>query len=158
MTGHKVQSTDHVAHEAQGWRSQGKSVVFTNGCFDLLHVGHVQTLETARSFGDVLIVGVNSDASVKRLKGERRPLVPEQDRARVIAALACVDRVVIFDESTPVETIDSIRPDIHVKGGDYTGQVLPEEATVKKHGGEVRFITLVENRSTTRLVSLLERE
>ncbi len=152
MTADKVRTREAVAEECEALRRQGRRVVFTNGCFDLLHVGHVHTLEQARAMGDFLVVGVNADVSVRALKGPERPLVGEADRARMLAAFACVDRVVLFPEATPVETLDLIRPAVHVKGGDYTGQRLPEQDTVERHGGEVRFVPFVEGRSTTSLL------
>jgi rfaE bifunctional protein nucleotidyltransferase chain/domain len=138
--------------QIQAWRAQGLSVVFTNGCFDLLHVGHVKTLQRARAEGDRLIVGVNSDDSVRRLKGPSRPLNNEMDRACLLAALKCVDAVTIFPEDTPVEVLSELRPDVHVKGGDYREEDLPEATVVKQHGGRIVLIDLVPNRSTTALI------
>ena len=137
-----------------GLKARGLTVVATNGCFDLLHVGHVQTLSRARAEGDRLVVGVNSDASVSRLKGPRRPVNPELDRAALLASLRCVDAVVIFGEDTPVETLRVLRPDVHVKGGDYRLEDLPEAGVVQEYGGRVVLIDLVPGRSTT---SMLER-
>jgi 3-deoxy-manno-octulosonate cytidylyltransferase (CMP-KDO synthetase) len=131
------------------WRTQGLRIVFTNGCYDVLHVGHVQLLQKARSYGDVLIVGINSDDSVRRLKGPSRPVNPQEARSTVLAALSCVDAVIVFDEDTPVETIEVLRPDIHVKGGDYRPDDLPEAATVRSYGGEIRIVPLVAGFSTT---------
>lgn len=148
----KVLSRDSVAAQADAWRSAGLSVVFTNGCFDLLHVGHVKTLHRARAEGDRLIVGVNSDASVQRLKGPSRPINPERDRATLLAALECVDAVTIFAEDTPVELLSVVRPDVHVKGGDYREEDLPEAAVVKQHGGRIVLISLVPDRSTTAII------
>jgi rfaE bifunctional protein nucleotidyltransferase chain/domain len=135
------------------WRAQGLSVVMTNGCYDLLHAGHIHTLETARTYGNVLIVGINSDASVKRLKGPERPLNNEDDRARVIAALACIDAVTIFDEDTAIALLECLRPDIYVKGGDYSQDTLPERGIVERHGGRVVFCPLLPGRSTTQLIA-----
>ena len=123
----------------------------TNGCFDLLHTGHIVTLETARSFGNVLIVAVNSDRSVKTLKGPDRPLNNEEDRARVIAALSCVDAVTIFDEETAISLIATVRPHVYVKGGDYNMQTLPEREAVESYGGKVIFCPLLPGRSTSNL-------
>lgn len=136
-----------------GLKSNGKTVVFTNGCFDLLHVGHIRYLEQSRSLGDCLVVGVNSDESVKRLKGESRPLVPEFERAEVLAALGSVDYVTLFSEDTPTELITYIRPDIHVKGGDYRADELPEAEAVRSCGGRIVILPLTEGRSTTKLVA-----
>ncbi|MEA2365871.1 MAG: D-beta-D-heptose 7-phosphate kinase / D-beta-D-heptose 1-phosphate adenosyltransferase [Thermoleophilaceae bacterium] len=131
---------------------RGGLVVATGGCFDLLHSGHVRTLEAARRLGDHLVVCLNSDASVRRLKGPGRPLVSERDRAAVLSALSCVDAVRIFDGDTPVEVLDEIRPDIWAKGGDYSEAELPEERVVTRWGGRVVILPYVEGRSTTRLI------
>jgi D-beta-D-heptose 7-phosphate kinase/D-beta-D-heptose 1-phosphate adenosyltransferase len=130
----------------------GKTVVFTNGCFDVLHLGHLRALEAARRLGDLLVVGVNSDASVRRLKGPLRPIVPECERAELIAALRPVDYVVIFDEPTAEETIRILRPEVYVKGGDYTLGQIPESAPVRELGGRVEIAPLVPGLSTTRIV------
>jgi rfaE bifunctional protein nucleotidyltransferase chain/domain len=128
-------------------------VVATGGCFDLLHAGHVATLEAARALGDCLVVCLNSDDSVRRLKGPSRPLVPQEDRARVLAALECVDEVVVFDEDTPVEAIRRVRPDVWAKGGDYAGADLPEAALLREWGGQAIVLPYLTGRSTTSLVA-----
>ncbi|MCA9775405.1 MAG: D-glycero-beta-D-manno-heptose 1-phosphate adenylyltransferase [Candidatus Eremiobacteraeota bacterium] len=143
---------DEISSQAQRWREAGETVVFTNGCFDILHVGHIQTLTRAASEGTKLVVGVNSDSSVQRLKGPTRPVNPEQDRAGLLAALRCVDAVVIFEEDTPVELLEVLRPHVHVKGGDYKVEDLPEKDAVEKHGGRIVIIDLVPGRSTTNLI------
>ncbi len=130
----------------------GKTIVFTNGCFDLLHIGHIRLLEFAKNQGDILVLAINSDASVRRLKGEKRPIVCEADRAEVLSALSCVDYVVIFDEDTPVETIEKIKPHIHVKGGDYDMDKIPEAAVLKSYGGEMRRFDFVDGRSSTNII------
>ncbi len=131
-------------------------MVFTNGVFDLLHAGHIHVLESARALGDALIVGVNTDASVRRLeKGAERPIVAAADRARVLAALACVDRVVLFDEDTPAQLIAALQPDVLVKGGDYSPDTVVGADTVRARGGRVVIIPLLPDRSTTRLVERL---
>lgn len=135
------------------WKDAGEKIVFTNGCFDLLHVGHVTYLEKAAALGKHLIVGLNTDASVKRLKGESRPLVNENDRARVLAALACIDAVVFFDEDTPAELIKIIKPDILVKGGDYK----PDEVVGRENAGEVKIIDFEEGYSTTGIVEQIAK-
>ncbi len=145
---------DVVAHE----RARGKRIVLTNGCFDLLHVGHVRCLEAAKAFGDVLIVGLNSDDSVRRLKGPGRPLAPAEDRAELLAALRPVDYVVIFEEDTPVELVHQVRPDVHVKGGEYRPQDMPETAAVESHGGRVEVVPMVPNRSTTSLMARVRKQ
>lgn len=146
--GYRTQSWEEIAALARNWKACGEKVVFTNGCFDILHVGHVTYLEKARNLGKHLIVGLNTDASVRRLKGETRPLVHELDRARVLAALACVDAVVLFNQDTPTELIEQIRPDILVKGGDYT----PEQVAGREYAGEVRIIDFEDGYSTTGVV------
>jgi rfaE bifunctional protein nucleotidyltransferase chain/domain len=142
---------------AREFHQDGRRIVLTNGVFDLLHVGHLRYLQAARALGDALIVGLNSDASTRTLKGPSRPINPEQERAELLAGLACVDGVVIFADLTAVGLVEAIRPDIWVKGGDY-GSLdealprLPEAATVLRLGGEVRLLPFVEGRSTTLLV------
>jgi rfaE bifunctional protein nucleotidyltransferase chain/domain len=135
-------------------RRSGGTVVATGGCFDLLHAGHVATLEAARALGSCLVVLLNSDASVRRLKGGGRPLQPQQDRARVLGALQCVDAVVIFDEDTPSRTLEDLRPDVWAKGGDYSGGRLPEAEVLARWGGQVVTVPYLAGRSTTALVEL----
>ncbi len=142
---------------ADHYRQQGKRIVFTNGCFDILHSGHVTFLQQARALGDVLIVGVNSDDSVRRLKGETRPINSQADRIAVLAALEAVDHVVIFDEDTPERLISLLRPDVHVKGSDYTIDRLPEARIVQSYGGQVVILPLVEGKSTTAIVRKIAR-
>ena len=125
-------------------KKQGKTMVFTNGCFDILHIGHVRYLKESAKFGDYLIIGLNSDSSVKRLKGETRPINNESDRAELLSELSFVDYVVIFDEDTPQNLLDEIKPEVYTKGADYTLDTLPEAKTVLKNGGRVEFINLVE--------------
>ena len=141
-----------VAEVVAFHRRQGRRVVFTNGCFDLLHRGHVELLNRAKALGDVLVVGLNSDASVRRLKGPERPLNTAEDRAQVLAALSCVDHLVVFDESTATSLVQLLRPDVYVKGGDYTTAMVPEAPHVEAYGGEVTILPYVEDRSTTALV------
>ena len=130
----------------------GRTVVFTNGCFDILHAGHVRYLEDARALGDILVVGVNSDSSTKRLKGPSRPIVPESERAEAVASLRAVDYVTIFDEDTPVETIRKLKPDVHVKGGDYRAEDLPETPVVTAGGGKVVIVLFSKGLSTTSII------
>ena len=139
---------DEIVKIVKEGQAQGKTFVVTNGCFDILHVGHVTYLEKAKNLGKHLIVGLNTDSSVRRLKGETRPLVHELDRARVLAALNCVDAVVLFDQDTPTELIEKICPDILVKGGDYK----PEEVAGREYAGEVRIIEFEDGYSTTGVV------
>lgn len=151
--GYRTLSWEEIASLATTWKACGEKIVFTNGCFDILHVGHVTYLEKARNLGKHLIVGLNTDASVQRLKGETRPLVHELDRARVLAALACVDAVVLFDQDTPTELIEKIRPDILVKGGDYK----PEQVAGREYAGEVRIIEFEDGYSTTGVVEKIAK-
>ena len=123
-------------------------IAATNGCFDILHVGHVKYLKEAKKCGDVLIVGLNSDASVKMLKGETRPINPQNDRAEVLIALSCVDYVVIFDEISPIALLKSIKPDVYVKGADYTIETLPEAKPLLTLGIDIKFVDFVEGKST----------
>ncbi len=150
---HKVCDADELARRAAGWRSRGERVVFTNGCFDLLHVGHVSLLARSRREGDRLVVGLNSDQSVRSLKGPTRPVVAEGDRAQVLAGLASVDAVALFGEETPMRLIQAVRPDVLVKGGDYAEDQVVGGEFVKSYGGRVAIIPLVEGRSTTGLIA-----
>ncbi|NUR29264.1 MAG: D-glycero-beta-D-manno-heptose 1-phosphate adenylyltransferase, partial [Catenulispora sp.] len=136
---------------AKAVRESGGTVVATGGCFDLLHAGHVELLQAARRLGDCLIVCLNSDASVRRLKGEGRPLNTVEDRARVLSGLECVDAVAVFDESTPIDVIRRLRPHLWVKGGDYTPAALPERSTLHEWGGEALVLPYVQGHSTTAL-------
>jgi rfaE bifunctional protein nucleotidyltransferase chain/domain len=133
-------------------RARGGTLVATGGCFDLLHAGHVRTLQAARALGDGLVVCLNSDASVARLKGPQRPLVPQADRAAILLALGCVDAVEIFDEDTPIPLLRRLRPDLWVKGGDYEATDLPEAPVLASWGGRAVILPFVEGRSTTRLI------
>ena len=153
----KILDARQAADRADRERTLGRRVVFTNGCFDLLHAGHVQLLERARELGDFLIVAVNSDASVRRLKGAERPLVGESDRTRLLAALDAVGCVVVFDEDTPLELIRAIRPSVLVKGGDYTPDTIVGASDVAGWGGRVATIPLVAGRSTTALLDSIRK-
>jgi rfaE bifunctional protein nucleotidyltransferase chain/domain len=149
----KLVSRGAAARWRKQLQAQGRTVAFTNGCFDLLHPGHVAYLEQARSLGDALIVGVNTDDSVQRLiKGPGRPVTPEADRARVLAALTCVDRVVLFPEDTPLELITVLQPDVLVKGGDYQLSEIVGREVVEARGGRVLALPFVEGYSTTELL------
>ncbi len=148
----RVFTRDELVKRVAMWRASGERVVFTNGCFDLLHIGHITLVEQARRFGDKLIVAINSDASVSCLKGPTRPIVGQNERARVLAALAAVDAVVVFDEPTPLELIVAIQPDVLVKGGDYDPSAVVGAREVQSWGGEVRIVPLVAGFSTTRLI------
>jgi rfaE bifunctional protein nucleotidyltransferase chain/domain len=152
-TSHKTVDRRAAARWVENLQGHGKLIVFTNGCFDLLHPGHIAYLEAARSLGDALIVGVNTDASVARLnKGPGRPIAPEADRVRVLAALACVDRVVLFDEDTPLALITLLTPDILVKGGDYQLHDIVGREVVEARGGRVLSLPFVAGYSTSAVI------
>ena len=136
-----------------GERRRGKNIVFTNGCFDLLHVGHVKYLQEARQLGDLLILGLNSDDSIRRLKGPNRPLIGEEERSHILAALNCIDYVVVFDEDTPLELISTLRPDVLVKGGNYTAEEVVGRDLVESYGGRVELIDFVDGKSTTNIIN-----
>jgi rfaE bifunctional protein nucleotidyltransferase chain/domain len=158
MSPQKIKNQDEIVHFRAGLREQGRKLVFTNGCFDILHIGHVRYLNSARALGDALIVGVNSDRSVREIKGASRPIVPESERAEVLAALACVDAVFIFDDPTPKRVIEAIVPDILVKGADWDITEIVGRDTVENAGGVVRNIPLIEGSSTTGIIrKVLER-
>ncbi len=138
---------------AEHYRQTQKKIVFTNGCFDLLHIGHVRYLKEAQKLGDVLIVGVNTDASVKRLKGPERPIQNENDRAEILASLKCVTHTILFTQDTPLELIIAIQPDVLVKGGDWPIEKIVGFDVVQKRGGLVKSLNFIEGRSTTNLIS-----
>ncbi|WP_343449720.1 D-glycero-beta-D-manno-heptose 1-phosphate adenylyltransferase [Micromonospora oryzae] len=151
--GHPVLvAPDELTAIVETQRGAGRSVVFTNGCFDVLHPGHVRYLEQARALGDLLVVAVNSDGSVRRLKGPDRPVNPVEDRVALLAALACVDHVVIFEEDSPADLIEVVRPDVYVKGGDYPPEMVPEAPLVRRLGGQVRTLGYVPDRSTSAII------
>ena len=137
-------------------KKENKKSVFTNGCFDILHVGHVKYLRASKKYGDSLIVGLNSDSSVKKIKGETRPVNNEKDRAEVLSELNCVDYVIIFDEQSPAELMDRIKPDVYTKGADYTLETLPEAPVVIKNNIEVHFIDFVEGKSATNILKSIQ--
>ena len=136
----------------EAWRAAGERVVFTNGVFDLLHRGHVEYLEDARALGDRLVAGINSDASVRRLKGPSRPIVPESERAELVGTLACVDLAVLFEEDTPARLIEAVRPDVLVKGGDWPLERIVGREFVESYGGRVTNVPVREGLSTSKLV------
>ena len=146
-------TADEMRREIIKLQKLGKKIVFTNGVFDILHIGHLTYLEEARNLGDILIVGVNSDASVKVNKGDKRPINSENNRAFVLLGTKFVDYTVIFDEKTPEKLLDILKPDIHVKGGDYKKEDLPETKIVEKNGGEVEILSFVDNVSTTEIIN-----
>ncbi len=157
--GSKLQSLDGLLRLRTAWAAQGKRVVWTNGCFDLLHVGHVRSLRDAKALGDVLVVGINSDASVRAIKGPTRPVVNQDDRAELLSSLEPVDCVTIFDETEPSAILSLVKPDIHCKGAEYADgkRPVPEREVVEAYGGEVRFLPLHEGRSTTAMLQRAEQ-
>lgn len=150
----KIKSQDEIREVSEELHRIGKKVVFTNGCFDLLHVGHIDYLEKAKALGDVLILGLNSDSSVQKLKGPSRPIHPESDRSRILAALECVDYIVLFEEETPIKLIEKVQPDILVKGGDYEGQKIIGSDIAK----EVKLLSFIEGRSTTSIIEKIQQQ
>lgn len=153
----RIVAREELSALSQQLKAAGKRVVSTNGCFDILHVGHVRILEQAKTFGDVLVVGINSDVSVKKLKGDSRPINEERDRAAVLAALKSVDYVTIFGEQTPVEFLKLLQPDVHVKGADYKPEQLAETPVVEQFGGRVEILPLVAGHSTTSTVARINQ-
>lgn len=155
-TADKIKNLPAAIRQVTQWKEQGKRVVFTNGCFDLLHLGHVDYLEKARNLGDVLVVGLNTDDSVSRFKGPRRPIQDQGSRSRVMAALQAVDMVVFFNEDTPLELISALVPQVLVKGSDYLAENIVGAEVVKNAGGEVKTIEFVPGYSTTRIVERIK--
>ncbi len=158
MSLEKILLRDQLIIRRREWKDNGRRVVFTNGCFDLLHPGHIRLLEQARALGDVLVVGLNSDRSVRELKGPGRPLVPARERAEVLAALEAVEAVVIFEEPTPRELVAALRPDVLVKGGDWGPEEIVGREEVEAAGGRVERIPLVEGYSTSALIAKIVGE
>lgn len=148
----QVIKRDDIKKLVADLKAHGKTIVTTNGCFDILHVGHVRYLQATKAFADVMIVCLNSDVSVKKIKGPDRPINNENDRAEILCALECVDYVVLFDESSPVDLLCEIKPDVYTKGADYTIETLPEAKPVMQNGGRVEFISFVEGKSTTNVI------
>lgn len=154
MNSHKIKTLTEILETVSGLKKNGKKIVFTNGCFDILHIGHIRLLEKAKSLGDILIVGLNSDASVKKIKGKNRPIIKEFERAEILAAISFVDFIVKFSQHTPLELIKKIRPDILVKGADWeNGKIVGSEFAKK-----VRRIPLVKGHSTTKIIEKLKNQ
>ncbi len=151
----KIKEREILLRIIEGFKAKGKRIVFTNGCFDLLHIGHIRYLEEAKSLGDILAVGVNSDRSVRNLKGSHRPILPEEERAEILSGLGCVDYITIFDERTPIELISLVRPHILVKGGDWTKETTVGREVVEQSGGNVVIIPFIEGSSTTNLIETI---
>lgn len=153
----KIYTLTSIILQLNRWRLLGKKIVFTNGVFDILHQGHIASLSEAASYGHILIVGVNADASVKRLKGETRPINDEQSRALLLASLVMIDAVLIFEEDTPLHLITNILPDVLIKGGDYTLEQIVGAKEVIANGGEVKIAPIVEGFSTTRIIEKMRK-
>lgn len=153
----KILQKSQIQEYISPLKNQGKKIVSTNGCFDILHIGHTRCLQASKELGDVLVVYLNSDASIKRLKGNTRPINNQQDRAEIIASLECVDFVIIFEEDTPCQLIELVKPDIHTKGGDYNKETLPETKIIQENGGDLVFINFVEGKSTTKTIEKMKQ-
>jgi D-glycero-beta-D-manno-heptose 1-phosphate adenylyltransferase len=153
----KVVSREQLAECVRGERAAGRTIAFANGCFDILHVGHIRYLESAAREGDVLVVALNDDASVRQLKGEGRPILPASDRAELVAALRCVDYVVIFSESTVGPLLTALRPDVHCKGTDYSIESVPERDIVRAYGGRTAIVGDPKDHSTRELLARISR-
>ncbi len=151
----KIKKRDDLQRIIQDLKAKGKRIVFTNGCFDLLHIGHVRYLESAKSLGDILTVGVNSDRSVRNLKGPHRPILPMEERVEVLSSLECVNYVTLFDEPTPLELISSLLPHVLVKGGDWTKEAIVGREVVEEAGGKVVILPFVEGASTSQLIETI---
>ncbi len=148
---------EDIKQLVNGLHQEGETVVATNGCFDILHVGHIRYLQKTKSFADKLIVLLNSDSSVRSIKGPDRPVNSEDDRAEILCALSCVDYVVLFDEDSPRNLLDEIKPDVYTKGADYTMETLPEADIMKKNGTRVEFIEFVKGKSTTNIINKINK-
>ncbi len=154
----KLQTTKQIEKTLEQLKKERKTIAFTNGCFDILHAGHVSYLEKAKNFADILIVGLNSDTSIKRLKGVKRPINSERDRAIILCGLSCVDYVVIFEEDTPIKLIKTIKPDILIKGADWKEKAVAGCDFIKSYGGKCQFIDLLDNHSTTKIIEKILNE
>ena len=155
----EIVSIDQLGNRIEFLRSRKKDtkIITTNGCFDILHIGHIRSLQKAKSLGDILIVGLNSDFSVKKLKGKDRPINNEKNRAEILASLSCVDFVSIFNEDTAEKFIEIVKPDIYVKGGEYDLDILPEAKVVKKYGGQIFLVPMMPDVSTTKLLEKIKK-
>ena len=154
----KIFDLQLLMKKIEKWRSENKKIVFTNGCFDLIHLGHIEILARSSDFGDKLIIGVNSDLSIKKLKGENRPIIEESSRIRQLSALEFVDAVVLFDEDTPIKLIETIKPDVITKGGDYTAKNVVGNEVVSQKNGEVVIIPLTQGYSTTSILNKIKND
>ena len=155
----EIVSIDQLGNRIELLRSRNKDtkIITTNGCFDILHIGHIRSLQKAKSLGDILIVGLNSDFSVKKLKGNDRPINNEKNRAEILASLSCIDFVSVFNEDTAEKFIEIVKPDIYVKGGEYDLDILPEAKVVKKYGGQIFLVPMIPDISTTKLLEKIKK-
>jgi len=153
----KILNNTQLSEQTKNWKTAGKKIVFTNGCFDILHKGHLEILSTSASFGDILVVGINTDNSVKRLKGSSRPINDEGFRSLMLASIQYIDTVLLFDEETPLNLITILMPDVLVKGGDYTVEQIVGADVVLKNGGEVKIVPIVKGYSTTKIVESIQK-
>lgn len=158
MTKKKILTLKSLKRNLDRLRHEGKSIAFTNGCFDILHFGHVAYLEAAKKNSRILVVGLNSDASIRRIKGINRPIVPQRERARVLAALASVDFVTVFSADTPLNLIKAVRPDFLIKGADWKGKGIVGEDFVESYGGKIEYIKYEEGWSTTNIIDLIRKK
>ena len=154
----KIFDLQLLMKKIEKWRSENKKIVFTNGCFDLIHLGHIEILARSADYGDKLIIGVNSDLSIKKLKGENRPIIEESSRIKQLSALEFVDAVVLFDEDTPIKLIESIKPNVITKGGDYTAKNIVGNEVVSQKNGEVVIIPLTQGFSTTSILNKIKND
>ena len=154
----KIFDLQLLMKKIEKWRSENKKIVFTNGCFDLIHLGHIEILARSSDFGDKLIIGVNSDLSIKKLKGKNRPIIEESSRIRQLSALEFVDAVILFDEETPIKLIETIKPDVITKGGDYTAKNVVGNEIVSQKNGEVVIIPLTQGYSTTSILNKIKND
>ncbi|MBU0666062.1 MAG: D-glycero-beta-D-manno-heptose 1-phosphate adenylyltransferase [Nanoarchaeota archaeon] len=154
----KIKTKDEISKISKSFKKKGKTVVFTNGCFDILHVGHVRLLEKCKMLGDFLIIGFNTDNSIRKLKGINRPIINENERAEMLAALTCVDYIVFFNENNPSDLIKKIKPTIQAKGEDYSNKPMPERKIVEKYGGKVILIPLEKGFSTTNIIERINNK
>ena len=154
----KIFDLQLLMKKIEKWRSENKKIVFTNGCFDLIHLGHIEILARSSDFGDKLIIGVNSDLSIKKLKGENRPIIQQSSRIRQLSALEFVDAVILFDEETPIKLIETIKPDVITKGGDYTAKNVVGNKVVSQKNGDVVIIPLTQGYSTTSILNKIKND
>ena len=151
----KIKRKEDLHRIVEDLKKKGKRIVFTNGCFDLIHIGHIRYLEKAKTLGDILVVGMNSDCSVQNLKGPKRPILPQEERAEILSGLGCVDYITVFDEQTPLELISSLQPHTLVKGGDWTKETTVGKEVVERSGGEVVILPFEEGSSTSNLIETI---